>query len=72
MQNPVQNGTGDDRISKNLSPVGIGLVRGEDHRAFFIPSGDQLEKQVGPKAVTRDIAAYSGGSRTPILIEAGQ
>ena len=58
MENPVQNGTGDDRVSKDLSPVGIGLARGEDHRAFFIPSGDQLEKQVGPKLVNRDIADF--------------
>ena len=84
MKNPVQNGTGDDRVSKDLSPVGIGLVRGENHRAFLIPSGNQLEKQVGSQAIDRDIADFIDNQefvlgqplelffQTPFLMEPGQ
>ncbi len=63
--------------------MGIGLVRGEDHQDFLIPSEDRLEKQGDPKAVNRDVALIDNQEfvlgqllelflQTPFLMELGQ
>ena len=55
MQHPVQDGAGDDRISKNIPPISIGLIRGENHGASLVTPGDELEEQVGSQAINGDI-----------------
>ena len=56
MQNTVQNGGGDGDVGKDLIPLGEGLVGGKDRGRFFIPPGNELEKQVCALDVHREIA----------------
>ena len=51
MQQAVEDGGGDDSIAEHFAPGAEALVGGEDHRAFFVASTDQLEEQVGAGAV---------------------
>ena len=56
MQDAVQNGGSNGDIGKNLIPLGKSFVRGKDRRCLLIPSGDELEKQVGSLDIHREIA----------------
>jgi len=56
MQQPVQDGRCDHRVSEQLLPIAKTLVGGDDRRVFLIPVGDELEKQVGFAAVDGQIA----------------
>ena len=56
MEESVQDGRGDDGISEQFLPVEKALVGSKDRRAFFIPIGDKLEKEVSFLAVHREIA----------------
>ena len=56
MQNPVQNGGSNGDISKYLIPLGKGLIRGKDCGCLLIPPCDELEKQVSPLNVHRQIS----------------
>ena len=51
MQQPIENRRGDDRIAEELLPIDEALVRGQDRRAFLVPVGDELEKQIRLPAV---------------------
>ena len=55
MQNPVQNGGGNGDISKCLIPLGKGLIGGKDCGCLLILPCDELEKQVNPLNVHRQI-----------------
>ena len=44
VQQPVQQGRGDDRIAEHLAPFGKAAVRGEDHGAAFVAGIDQLKE----------------------------
>jgi len=59
MQESVQDRTGNDRVPcEDGSPISIGLVGGEDNRAFFISPRDQLEEEVGGLLVQREIPDF--------------
>jgi len=55
MQKPVEDRRGDDRVAEELLPIDEALVRGQDRRAFLVPVGDELEKQIRLPAVHRQI-----------------
>ena len=44
MQQAIQNGGRDDRVSENRTPVSIAVVGGKDDAAPFIPCTRQLEE----------------------------
>jgi len=44
MEDPVQNGRSDDRITEDLVPLAETPVRGQDQGAFLIAPGDELKK----------------------------
>ncbi len=46
VEQPVQQGCGDDGIAENLIPFAETAVGSQDHGAAFIAGVDQLEKQV--------------------------
>src|SRR5579859_2664292 len=51
MQQPVQNGGGNDRISKDRAPITIAFVRSQDDAAAFVACAYQLEKDGGAHLV---------------------
>ena len=55
MEEPVQDGRGDDRVAEKLLPVDEALVGGQDRRALLVPVGDELEKEISLAAVDREI-----------------
>jgi site-specific DNA recombinase len=46
VQQPVEDGGGQDVVGEHAAPFGEGLVAGEDHRAAFVAAADQLEDHV--------------------------
>src|SRR5690242_14064813 len=46
VQKSVQQRRRDDGISKNFAPLAEASIRGQDHRASFVASVDQLEEQI--------------------------
>ncbi len=56
MQQPVQDGGGDDAVTEHLAPGAEALVAGRDHRAALVAPADQLEEQIGALPVDRQIA----------------
>ncbi len=55
VQDTVENGGGDRNVGKNLVPLGEGFVGGKDGGGFLIPSGDELEEQIGTLDIHREI-----------------
>jgi hypothetical protein len=56
MQQAIQDGRGDDGVPKHLAPLAEALVGGEHDRAPLIAAGDELEEEVRPMLVNRDVA----------------
>ena len=48
MQQPVQDGGGDDAVAEHLAPGAETLVACQDHGATLVAAAYQLEEQVGP------------------------
>ncbi len=56
VQDTVENGGGNCNVGKNLVPLGEDFVGGKDDGSFLIPSGDELEEQIGTLDIHRKIA----------------
>src|SRR5580693_1397445 len=56
MQQTVQNGRGNDRISKDRAPIAIAFVRSQDDTAAFVTCAYQLEKDGGAQLVQRQVS----------------
>jgi hypothetical protein len=56
VEQPVEQGGGDDRVAQQFAPFGKATVAGQDHGALFIAGIDQLEEQVGAAGGNRQIA----------------
>ena len=56
VQHPVEDGTGYDVITQDFAPFAVRLVRCEDRAALLVPSGHQLEEEVGPLPVHRQVS----------------
>src|SRR5882672_11353931 len=56
MEDPVQDGGGDDPVAEDLPPAAEALVAGEDHGAALVAAADELKEQVGPVAIDGQIA----------------
>jgi hypothetical protein len=51
VEQPVQDGTGDHRVSKDLPPGPETLVADQEDRDAFLAPADELEEEVGPLPV---------------------
>src|SRR5215467_8904818 len=51
MQQAIQNGGRDDRVSENRSPISVALIGGEDDAAPFVPCTHQLEENRGSQII---------------------
>jgi len=58
MEESIQDGRGDDRVAEKLLPVDEALVRSQDRRAFLVPIGDELKKEIGFAAIDRQITDF--------------
>ena len=58
VEDPVQDGAGNHRISEDLSPICIGLVRRQDHRSLLISQGDQLKEEIGSQPIDWDVSDF--------------
>ena len=58
MQQPVEDGRGDDRIAKDIAPTGQALVGSEDDRPSLVPARDELEKKVRSRRAEREITNF--------------
>jgi hypothetical protein len=56
MQDPVQDGRRDHRITEDLVPLREAAVGGQDQGAFFVAAGDELEEQMSAVPVDGDVA----------------
>ena len=56
MEEPIQDGGGDDGIAEEFLPIGKAFVRCDNSGAFLIAIGDELEKEISFTAVHGEIA----------------
>src|SRR5215207_9776232 len=56
VKQPVQDGRGDDLVTEDLAPAGQALVGGNQDRAPLVAARDELEEQVRPQPLQRQIA----------------
>ena len=56
MQDTIQDGGGNSDIGKNLIPLGEGLIGSEDGGGLLIAPGNQLEEEVSPLNVHREVS----------------
>src|SRR5436190_7317104 len=57
MQQAVQNGRGDGGIViEDTGPVFVGLVGGNNGGALFVAAADDLEEEIGPDFINRQVA----------------
>ena len=56
MQDTIEDGGGNGDVGKDLVPLGEGLIGSEDGGGLLIPPGNQLEEQICPLNVHREIA----------------
>jgi hypothetical protein len=56
VEQPVEQGGGDNRIAEDVAPFGKAAVGGEDHRAFFVARVDELEEQIAAAGRDRQVA----------------
>ena len=47
VQEPVEDGGGEDVVAEDAAPFGEALVAGDDHGAAFLAATDELEDHVG-------------------------
>ena len=47
VEQPVEDGGGDDVVAKELAPAVESDVRGDQERAFGVAGGDELEEEIG-------------------------
>ena len=52
----VEKGRRDDGIAEDVAPLGEAAVRGEDHRALFVPGVDELEEEIAAAGRDREVA----------------
>ena len=58
VEEPVQQGRGDDGIAKNFAPFGKAAIGGEDHGALFVAGVDELEEQIAAAGNDRQVADF--------------
>ena len=56
MQEPVEDGGGDDGVGEHRAPLGDAAVRGYQHRAGLVAAADELEEQMRGVGLERQIA----------------
>ena len=56
MEKAVEQGGGNNRVAKDLTPFGEAAVGGEDHRPFLVTSIDELEEEIAAALDDRQIA----------------
>jgi len=56
MQEPIEDRGGDHPVAENIAPGGEALVAGEDHRSALVATADQLEEEIRPQPVDRQVA----------------
>ncbi len=56
VEQPVEQRSGDDRVSKDLPPFGEAAVGGQDHGTLLIACVDQLEEEIGAAGRDRQVA----------------
>jgi len=71
MQKSIEDRRGDDRVAEELLPIDEALVRGQDRRAFLVPVGDELEKQIRLPAVHGQITGLVDDDETGAVISLG-
>ena len=60
VEHPVQNGRSNGGVVvEDAQPVFIGLVGGEDGRAFFVATADNLEQEVRARFVDGQVTRQS-------------
>src|SRR5579871_5299973 len=50
MQQPIQDGGRDDRVTEDSTPLAIALVRSQNDAAAFVAGTDQLEEDSGARS----------------------
>ena len=58
VQEPVENGRGNDSIVEQCLPVPKAFVSGNDGGAFLVAIGDELEKEIALMGVYREVADF--------------
>src|SRR6266516_800393 len=58
VEEPVEDGGGEDLVGEDLAPFAEGLVAGGDYGAFLVAAGDDLEDEVGVAAGEGEVADF--------------
>ncbi len=56
MQQAIEDGAGDHRIAEDFAPRAKTLIAGEQDRAAFIASTDELKEEIRALPIDRDVA----------------
>src|SRR5207247_1414922 len=56
VEDPVEDGRGDDPVAEDVAPAPEALIAGEDHRAPLVAPADELKEEIGAGAVDGQVA----------------
>src|SRR5438445_4898876 len=56
VEDPVEDGRGDDPVAEDVAPAPEALVAGEDHRAPLVAPADELKEEIGAGPVDGQVA----------------
>src|SRR5437899_12641929 len=59
VEDPVEDGRGDDPVAEDVAPAPEALVAGEDHRAPLVAPADELKEEIGAGPVDGQVAGLA-------------
>jgi hypothetical protein len=60
VEQPIEEGSGDNGIAEDLAPFGEAAVGGEDHGALLVAGIEGLEEQIAAAGNTRCVSSPPG------------
>jgi len=69
MKQSIKNSRSNDRITKDLIPLGETSIRGENHGASLVAARDELEEKMSAVTVNRNVADLINNKEFGLAIE---
>jgi len=69
MKQSIKNSRSNNRVTKDLIPLGETTIGGEDHGSFLITARDELEEEMSTVAVNRNVADLINNKEFGLAIE---
>jgi hypothetical protein len=69
MQQPIEDRRGEHVIAEDRAPLGHELIGRDQEAAAFVPTGDELEKEMRAASFKREVAELVDGGRAAPRLE---